>query len=102
MSRRDDVDVKTGDRLERLLDLARVGKHDVGVVLLGLFHDLAQIDLVVEMHAGCEVLTECVVAEQDLLFGAVRDHVVGPVNHGRVHERQGALADVQGFARLHR
>ena len=47
------------------------------------------------------MLAEGVVGEENLVVLVVGDHGVGPVHHGRLHEGEGALADVQRVAGLH-
>ena len=98
VARRDHVDVEPAERVEGAHDVARVGHHDVGVVLLGLREHLGQSHLVVEALRGGEMLAERVVGEQDAVLGAVGDHVVGPVHHDRLGELQRATADAQAVA----
>ena len=97
----DHLELEALDRGKRATGLHAVRPHDVGVVLLGLLHDLAHIVLVVEALGGGEMLAERVVGEQDLIDVGVRDHVVGPMDHRGGHKAQGTLADAEGVARLH-
>ena len=101
MARGDQADVQAGDGLQGVLRLGPVGQHDVGVVLLGLAEELAAVHLIIEALGGGEVLAEAVVGEEDLVLGAVGDHVVGPVHHGRLNKGERAFADREGVARLH-
>ena len=86
---------------ERLARLHAVRLHDVGVVLARLDIRLGQVALGVQPLVGGVVLAEGVVGKEDVLRRHKGDHVVRPVHHGRGHEREGALADAQLFARLH-
>ena len=96
----DHLELEALDRLERLVRLHAVRPHDVGVVLLGLLHDLAQVVLVIKALGGGVVLTKGVVGEQNLVDVGIGDHVVRPVDHGGGHKGEGALADVQDIAAL--
>ena len=82
------------------MGLHAVGPHDVGVVLLGLLEDLAQVVLVVKALGGGKMLAKRVVGEQNLVHVGVGDHVVRPMNHGGGHKGERALANAQGVAAL--
>lgn len=47
------------------------------------------------------MLTKCVVGEEDLVVLGIRDHVVWPVDHWRLHKGQGAFTNVERIARLY-
>ena len=98
--RGDHLDVDPCERFQGRLCLAPVEHEDVRIVLLRLFHEYGEVHFIVEELGSGKVLTESVVREEDLLFGAVGDHAVGPVEHGRRHERERALAEAQCVARL--
>ena len=98
----DHLELEALDRLEGLVCLHAVGPHDVRVVLLGLLEDLAEVVLVVEALGSGVVLAKRIVGEQDLVDVGIRNHVVGPMNHGSSHKGERALANAQGVAALDR
>ena len=98
----DHVDLAPFERLERLLNMARVRHDDVGVVFLRLRQHLGQAHLVVEVLRRREMLAERVVGEQDAVVFGIRGHIVGPVHHHGLSEGKRSLADAQGIARLDR
>ena len=68
----DHVDLAPFERLERLLNMARVRHDDVGVVFLRLRQHLGQAHLVVEVLRRREMLAERVVGEQDAVVFGIR------------------------------
>ena len=86
MPRGDHFDVDAGKSLQRRLRLAPVKHEDVGIVLFRFFHEDGEVHFIVKEAGGGEVLAEGIVREEDFFFGAVGDHAVRPVEHGRRHE----------------
>ncbi len=94
MVRADHVDIKIHlfQRLEGLENHRRIRKNNVGVVGLHQIFEEGAIHLIGKTLAGGPVLTERIVGERDLVFRAVGQHGVRPVQHAGFHELQGALA----------
>ena len=80
--------------------LPAIRLHDVRVVLARLPHDLVEVILVIKAGRAGEMLAKGIVGEENLVVGVVGDHVVGPVDHGRLHEGERALADAERVTRL--
>jgi len=96
----DRVGTKPADGLDRSSCLHRIGLHDVGVVLARLPHHLAEVVLVIKPGRAGKMLTKGVVREEDLVIAVIGDHVIGPVDHGRLHEGERTLADAERVSGL--
>lgn len=94
------LDGEGGKRLECGLGLLAEGHEDVGIVFLSFEQDGREVVLVIETVRGGQMLAKGVVGEEDFFFGAIGDHTVRPVKHGRRHEGKGTASDGECVACL--
>jgi len=87
-------------RLQQLADQGRVEVEDVGIVFGRLVHHVAERGLVVEPFAGGIMLAEGVAGDEDAVFLEVGEHRIGPVQHLRFEELDGAPAEGELVAAL--
>jgi len=79
-----------------------VGQNNVVVIFLGAAQVFAVVAEVINKARGAgNVLAKDVVADQQLVFGNIGHHAVGPVQHAGFLKNDGALADVDAVAAFH-
>ena len=81
MERANRLDLKLRGLLEKSLRLSAVLAHDADVVAASLAIPAFGI-----LHVICAELSEAVCREKDLLRGVIRNHNLGPMNHGGCHK----------------
>ena len=94
------LDVQAGCLVQQILHLGAVLAHDVRQIAAGVVDPLApEVELVGEQLAvqGAE-RAEGVRGEQHAVGGVKRDHGLRPVDHRRVDEGDGVLAEAAGVA----
>ncbi len=102
MARADHIQrqIESGHFIYLLCDELAERRQDIGIILQCLIEQLGLIHQVVVHVFGAIMLTESVVAEQDIVPGQIAEHAVRPVQHLCLNENEAFFAQAQFVAGL--
>ena len=91
------ADFQTCQSTDGFLSLHTIWHQNIGIVFLGLMHNLIQITLISKTLCSSQMLAKAIIGEQNLLLWTVSYHTIWPMQHRSRYKLQSTLAQRQGI-----